>query len=315
MTVKLECQLSGQYVIKKWSATGELLQELGPFSNLITNTGLENIGSMEYGNMLTSCWVGTGTTPPAFTNTALVNTLSPEVPIYQMAQSNSGTPDYFGQLGLTFRFTPGQATGNLTEVGVGTNWFNGVDYEQKLFSRALIVDEFGNPLTITVLADEYLDVTYILRYYPPLNTGSGSFNISGVTYNYTARLAQAANTGVGYNPVLNFSGILAWEPSVVPSTATLGDITDQLVNVSNSDMSADVTRQAYVSNSKSITYSCRWALDQANFTNQIIGFLVMWGSSGNFFSVTFQVLLDKRINKTASKVLVLNVALAWSRKS
>lgn len=57
----------------------------------------------------------------------------------------------------TIRFGAGAAAGNIAEVAVG--WGSGLN---NIFCRALVRDENGDPTTVQVAADEYLDVTYTL---------------------------------------------------------------------------------------------------------------------------------------------------------
>ena len=76
---------------------------------------------------------------------------------------------YYRWAKVTWRFGQGVAAGNISEVGLG--WGN-----SNLWNRALIKDANGNPTTITVLSDEYLDVVSEIRDYPTLSS-SGSFNL------------------------------------------------------------------------------------------------------------------------------------------
>jgi hypothetical protein len=76
---------------------------------------------------------------------------------------------------------------NLSEAGVGWGTSGST-----LISRALIIDPITQlPTTVTPLADELLDVTYELRYYPPLvDVTSPQVTLNGVVYNTITRAAS-----------------------------------------------------------------------------------------------------------------------------
>lgn len=127
----------------------------GWFDNLITNAGLRALLSTS--TISARCVVGSSSQVPAATDTTLVNRMG------SMSGSGSKAIGYdaangFGWTRMTYAFTPGQATGNVREVGITLT-----STSSNLFSRALVRDASGQPATITVLADEYLTVIYELR--------------------------------------------------------------------------------------------------------------------------------------------------------
>jgi hypothetical protein len=63
-----------------------------------------------------------------------------------------------------------------------------------LFSRALIADAEGNPITITVLPDDYLTVLYELRLYPPEGITTATVTIAGVETEVTVRAVNLTTT-------------------------------------------------------------------------------------------------------------------------
>lgn len=161
--------------------------------NLILNAGIDRmmgsaLGCAQY------CQIGTGQTAPAATDTQLQNRIASTNTI-QVAWSNTynaGPPDYIEAM-RTYRFALGalnsSVSGNFAEVGVG--WAA----TGSLFSRALITDVNGNATTISVLADEQLDVVYRFRLYPLQSDVTGSITLDGVSYNYVLRAHKVnANT-------------------------------------------------------------------------------------------------------------------------
>lgn len=128
----------------------------GWFDNLITNAGLRALLSTS--TIAARCVVGSSSQVPAATDTTLVNRMG------SISGSGSKSIGYdaangFGWTRMTYAFTPGQATGNVREVGITLT----TSSSSNLFSRALVRDASGQPATITVLADEYLTVIYELR--------------------------------------------------------------------------------------------------------------------------------------------------------
>jgi hypothetical protein len=198
---KFHVNVQGFYRIQKFKhVNGKriLNQTIDWFPNLITNIGLDRMAysGSGAGDYLRSCMVGSGNTAPAVTDNSLgaqvaatANNIyvSPN-PIQSSVCGYETTSPYYCWIITTYRFFEGEATGNIAEVGIG--WWD--DPNWRCFSRALILDGGGSPTTITVLADESLDVTYELRFYPKEtdNTGNVTFTGSiGGTYAWTMRSA------------------------------------------------------------------------------------------------------------------------------
>ena len=160
--VENKLKVYGEYEFRVHKATGEHVRTV-VVPNLITTAGLNKwVGSQE------ACrnyiFIGTGTTPPTFSDTQMGVYKTYKAVGSPLSETNSGAPDYITTLTSYTRFAVGTATGNITEVGIG--WitdFASVPDNHRVFSRALIQDVDGDPVTITVLADESLDVYYRLR--------------------------------------------------------------------------------------------------------------------------------------------------------
>ena len=166
------------------------------FPNLITNQGLDRMGSnLDY---LTYCQVGSGDNTPANTDTTLETFVAATNNTSNDTAAAQASAPYYASRTKVFRFAAGAAAGNLSEVGIA--WTNGAG---SLYSRALILDGGGLPTTITVLSDEFLDVTYQLRIYPPTVDVTGTITLDGNNYNYVLRACNvtavmpAFNTGWG----------------------------------------------------------------------------------------------------------------------
>lgn len=308
-------RVAGEYTIcRRKAATGQLVQQVGPFKNLITNIGLNRFGT---GNCDVA-FVGTGTATPNVTNTALQAELAQTTTRTGLptVTRSSGTP-YWVSRSVTWRFNAGEATGNISEVGIG--W---IDYTpsptSRCFSRALVVDGGGSPVTITVLADEVLDITYTIKYYPPLTDHTQSLSISSVAYTVVTRAAQCTDNNTAVDGALqgfyNYAVTVAGATS--PAVVSLGSLTEDLQNVS-ATASALTSANPYVDNSKTITGVFTCDLEVGNFAGGIQGFSTLTGSDGGAaIGLTYQryqSTVTPAIPKDATKVLSVGVAYSWDR--
>lgn len=197
ITFSVHSQFEGVYTLKKRKADGTVTYE-NSFHNLITNSGLNLIGrSYSTGNhsLFSVCSVGSGNTTPQFTDTDLVlpvarkniNTGVDSRVFVEEVAGPPAVPAYWRYI-KTYSFLAGEATGNLSEISVGQKYQDGGTDFYVAFSRALILDGAGTPTTVTVLADEILEVTYELRCY-----------IDKAQYPFSATLNSVAYTGTKGN--------------------------------------------------------------------------------------------------------------------
>ncbi len=222
--------------------TGKVTRETPWFENLITNSGLDAIyttpaigSGVNY--IFNACYVGTGNTAPAYTDTTLTTYLagtnyssgaSPMSSWIYVAAAGS-VPPYWTSTG-TWTFGVGVATGTLAEVGIG---WGTPPSSYTLFSHALIVDGSGNPTTITVLASEQLEVSYTLQLYWNTVAQPGSLAFGGVTYTLSWLPSNLplpigaptgginpARTGLPYPSVLNAYNGSIGTPLTLPSGTT-----------------------------------------------------------------------------------------------
>lgn len=196
---ELKTCVEGEYLLKVHSPRGDREYR---FKNLITDAGLNRIfvgNVFGQGGAADYVQIGTGNATPAATDTTLQNRVA-STPTIQSALSQvyvAGPPDYH-QLSVTYRFALGAlntaSTGNLAEVGIG--WASA----GSLWSRALITNSGGSPITLSVLSDEQLDVTYVCRVYPPQTDATGSITLDGASYSYVMRPAGVTNTAGSGGP-------------------------------------------------------------------------------------------------------------------
>lgn len=314
--------MEGEYTMKVYKPDGTLSKEVGPFKNLITDAGINSYGiTSGVGSFnIQYCFVGTGTTPPTVSDTTMGAYVGVSNGTLSDTSTSGGAPDYYVQLSTVKRFNPGSATGNLTEVGMGELVSTTGPVYSLLFSRALIVDSSGNPLTITVLPDEYLDVTYTLRYYVSNSDSTVSVTDTGTgishtltSRRYSAATANANTTGnifpLGNGDTLTCMGRSS--AGVAPSLAPITSSTALLNSSGLGGSGVSFSYPGYVGNSYNRSVVATISLDTGNGTYGIEGFDVR---SAGALGLRTQVRVSPAIMKTNSKTLTVGFNVSWARR-
>lgn len=219
MILHMDVKVQGFFRLQVTGQDGRVHTDTGWFPNLITNQGMDwfgagapNFNTTGGTPLCTHCGVGTGTTTPAFTDTALTTPLAMSPPtaggnVEGISASTfvAGPPAYWSNV-KTYGFALGAVVGNISEVAVG-NCANGNTTPQA-FNHALIVDSGGNPTTISVLVTDALTVTYELRYY--INTTDTAYSgaISAVTYSGIYRRATVGSVPSLFYQIEGIGGIV-----------------------------------------------------------------------------------------------------------
>lgn len=291
-------------VVRK-SDTLEVVKDTGEFRNMITDYGMNYIAAS---GIFNGCTVGNGTTPETASDISIqsyVARTQSYAPSGNPAPSVGSTVSpYYSKCTATWRFAAGTAVGNLTEVGVICN-YTAPNYQ--LWSRTLIKDGSGNPITITVLPDEILDVYYEARIYLQSTATTGSMTIGSTTHTYrvlSSLLTSSAHGGIftrGFftnaNDLCNANnGALGASPNNFPSGTSLGGKTS-------------VTSVPYVSGSfsKGATYS----FAPGTATGNIRSFGIEMQPQGPIFGVE----LTPAYNKLATIELKLTHTISWARRA
>lgn len=308
--VKVSVESFYTFHVGKLSPAGEVLyrrEVAGVSANLLLDQGLDRLGANT--GWAAYCQVGSGNTPPVDADTGLETFVAATNTQESATRFAQGSPPYYSSAVKTYRFAPGTATGNLSEVGVG--WGSGAS---DLLSRALIVDGGGSPTTITVLADEFLDVTYTLRVYPPTVDVVDSITISGVEYDYVLRACTvtAAYSSSGFDftwgysiDSFNSSGQATTATSAQAYNGSLGAITT--VPSGTTDARTSQSNAAYGTNDLYRDVSFVWGLSDGNLAGGIsaVAFRIAWSS--------WQISFSPPIAKDATKTLSLTFRVTWDR--
>ena len=300
--VPVHVGLAGEIRMQVRHADGVLKSDTGWFHNTILNAGLDRMGS---GAWIQGCAVGTGNSTPTTTQTSLDNRIAYTINLYAESKLEYVTAaPYYGQLTRIYRFGPGVAAGNLSEVGLG--W--GSPTYAGLFCRQLIKDTNGNATTITVLASEILDVTYRLRLYLPADNVY-VLNISGSDYTVTVRPANF-NTP-SYIWACDCTNLaLAYDSSPIfgyTSATSLDTVFGSLVGETGQTDPNSATVAGYAPGSYKRSVTAVW-----NYTRATAGleYFTVYPTSG--FG-RYQVQFSPRIPKDNTNELTLTVSYTWGR--
>jgi hypothetical protein len=141
--------------------------------------------------------VGTVSVPaPDTDDTQLLGYIDGTATIVEHTSGAQPSAPFYGWDRTTYQYNPDDnpdiGEENLQEAGVG---WSTEDSPAALITRALFTDGIGGNPTFTPLDDEFLQVQYELRYYPPLVDTIGTVTLDGVLYNTISRASQVAQWG------------------------------------------------------------------------------------------------------------------------
>ena len=301
-------------VVRK-AETDEIVRETPEFLNLVLTTGLAR---MAVNTWIDRCCVGTGNSNPVASQVALDSFLASTTATAADDADTGGiqvtTAPYYWYGRRTWRFAVGVATGNISEIGLG--WGN-----TTLWNRALIKDTAGNPTTISVLADEYLDVISEVRVYPHESTGS--FNLVD-----KAGTVISAHTFIA-KPILRYNSVYGayWKPEAVKVgdsfgyTQGIGFSSDAMGNNNNSiTIGVELPGLTITAGANSITAKKTVTSSEANigphksFQTYMSGLMCGGGSnqSGmNNVGCCYKWEVNPPIPKDAETILTYSFTLTW----
>lgn len=300
-TIDMKIFLSGHFKLQVSDTPGGPAKRTVEFDNLITDAGLDRLGSSGNG-FIPFFALGTGTTTPSPSDVALSSPSSLIGGTLTLSSTPATVPPYVSSATFSRQSTQGQVAGTWTEVGVITAATGGV-----LFSRALIVDNLGNPTSITVLPTEFLTITYTLRMVIPDVDVISTFN--GITFTTRASdvLSSSWTPIVGTDiPSFGSARIQAFSGTIQPIT---GRPASSLSGVPNSFTPAS----PYVPGSFENTWSLTFQIAQANGTINSLVFGVGGGSSSAGQRYIFQTGLSMPIVKDNTQTLTFQFKATWGR--
>lgn len=326
--------LSGHFTLQVRKASDDSLVKEVAFNNLITNTGLDQLATGS-GNIIGRCVIGTGSTTPANGDTALAafsaaTTVTPADAPYTVTSQSTVLPYYTRHI-RTFRFNAGTLNGNYSELGL-----TGGPSPFLLFCRALILDNSGNPTTITILSDEYLDVIYELRAYIPYDDVVSTIDITGVGTGISLTRRTINIDKIGNNAGTIFSGGEWWQTTLVgwalnPFQSQIGQINNVSAVTYYATLSGLSTLRGRTDTSTASLgtplYSSWESVNSSTYvtgTYQKDATLVLGLSQHNGQPIRslfvnfagagcYQFLLGQDITKTSGQTLTFNLRTTWGR--
>ena len=190
MDAKIKMNFNNNYHIELIDSTTSKVKQSGDFHNIVTQGTLyllagTQIPSMfdkevrDYAytyRMLNAIKVGSGTTEPSYTDTALANTLWSAV---ADSRSFSWVDDYTGKGTAVFTFPATSSyVGTVTEVGLFDRYYyNGSNYNDyaSMCTRALLTDSEGQPISFVKTDIDILRITVTVEL--SLTSLSGAFKL------------------------------------------------------------------------------------------------------------------------------------------
>lgn len=288
------------------AATGIVERRLGPYRNIITDAGLNAIGNgTKIDTLVNYIAVGTSSTPPAATDTAL----GAETGV--RTTYNGGITDVvtaeasytYWEVTRTRVFTEAESNGNLTELGFFSANAGGTMWCHQLFR-----DELGDPTTLTKLNTQQLRITYAWRLYPDITVATDTLSIDGTSTDCDARAMRVDNSN-GWGSLVKNLG--AWstgqtrcyETNTFP-TPTGGDFSGTSVTASSA------TLQAYSNGNFYRDIDFVWDPGVANFATGIgaVGIVCVLNTDP-CFGTTF----TPKVGKTDVHRFTYTVRVSWAR--
>jgi len=282
------------------ASTEEITRETEWFKNIVLDTGLNR---MSVGTWIDRVRVGSGNSTPVASQTQLDNTIASTTTVLSDSQSVSKqttTSPYYVAAKRTYRFAEGVAAGNISEVGCG--WGNGLD----LWNRALVKDLNGDPTTITVLSDEFLDVIVEVRYYPT-QSFSGSFNLLNKTGGIVSSHTYTGLPHFGEGTLPTFDVVTG------ARTALFASNMNDVNTFPSSQIGSVATLSTYLS-PKTLTCTSSLPLATANGSIKTVrqNFNTITNTSTTAGSA-YKFEIDPPVVKTDQMVLSFTFSISWDR--
>lgn len=284
------------------------VEKTGWFDNIVLDSGLQR---MKVNTWYSGISVGSGNSTPVVTQVGLdsyINrTTTTSVNVTVGSSVDEDSRQYFWQR-MTYRFGAGAAAGNISEVGL--SWGTG----DSLWNRALVKNNLGNPTTITVLSDEYLDISVEIRFYLKYG-GTGSFDVLDAIGNVASSHNYSIMPYSRNEPTTGGIG------AVSPSHMTLytGEYTGVIGSPEISGRIGNTGRTS-IANSDLLQVSGRFTFDLTSGVGAIktmvlalSGFGFNTSSPSVLASFGYAFVLDVPIVKTNTERLTVDATINWGR--
>lgn len=328
--MKQHISLSGQFRIVKKSSDNQVLFDSGVLNNLLLDTGLDYFGDNtgDY-NILQNLAIGTGNSEPTPTQTRLdaIIAISNSVnTTYKNDYDSERDGEYYTPSKTCEYIFNNLNNVNIAEIGLvnGTNTSNYTAY-----TRALIKDDSGRPLVITVLQGEVLEVYYTLKMTYHLKEKETRIALSdgrGGTKGFVKchlKLAGVGGTNIGgsanYGFIVGFplvpsshgnNPVGIWEEPILGTFQATP--TGKFARYLNNGGRVYTGQKDYVS--KSYKKSLYMEISE-DFDLPKIGALIFYTTMG-FYQISFANESDNSpIDKNRTRTFRVELEISWSRDS
>lgn len=309
--MKMELGIKGLFRIDAVDSITGKKRELAPWqNNQLLNTGTNAMGLVD--NWMNYCQVGNDATPPDANQSGLGSWVAGTNVKQNDINGAQGTEPWYGWRRITYRFGIGEAAGNLSEMGIG--W--AVD-GSTLISRQLVRNQAGTPITIEVLPTEYLDVTYELRYYPPLLDVDAQHTIGGVVYETRTR-ASAVNTDQwSKNIGREMTAYAIFDSDWQAYDGAIGSLTEAPSGAAAACDNSNAYGQTYQGNSRQRTVGINCGSTGWNLGAGIRSLRIktMAGSYQTQFGANGDLQAGPTIPKTTLDTMQMNWTFGWTVKA
>lgn len=302
MNIDLGCaKVSGEFraVVKR---NGSVVKESDWNNNLLLDTFFSGIG---IANIRAA--VGTGSTPPSPTDTALASPLGGDSAVSTSTGSASISGDAINGYLYTTRtyilsWPQGAIVGNLSEYLLKSSNSN------TAFVRSLFKDANGDPTTISVGPSDQLEIWWRLK-----KQAVGSANMSSVTQQFTLNGAVTDVTCKNINPEL-FSSVNNFSPNISPEIINPGwaaklvtAVTPGITEIIDSNAGDDLTITTSSPSEQSILTQTPTATQESPGVARVSRSLVFGLNANASSNPTLAVLLDLYGTQNYLPKLVMSV--------
>lgn len=317
--VKVGPRVKGRFKLR--AMKGDIImRESAWCPNIIVN-GAFDYWFQNAGGSIGGFVAGAGTATPQPTDTALQSFLGGGGSIQEswVTRNTTVSPRSI-TFGVRIRANEGAVVGNVAEIALTRG---SPSSSAPIINRARVVDEMGNPTTITVLSDEFLEVIYEITLYAIEGaTGTLTINIDGTPTNFDYEIRPISmnstawwgiSSSVNFNPSGLLGAATSGQVSHVTDQTTFGDPSSSYSPAGYSISNRFTSRllAPYVPGSKERLQTIRLPLNGGNIAAPGIRSinLTLANSSTTSWCV-HQMLLDGPFLKLPTHVFDLPVTVA-----
>jgi hypothetical protein len=277
---------------------------------------------------ITGFVAGAGTATPQPTDTALQSYLGAGGSIQESwVTTNTTVSPRSITVGVRIRANEGAVVGNVAEIALCRGTGLTPNNSTPIFNRARVVDEMGNPTTVTVLSDEFLEVIYEITLYAIDGaTGTLTINIDGTPTDFDYEIRPISMKSAWWNIGTSAGGYVRFNPSGLLSFGTSGTVchvtaqttfgdpssSSNPAGYSSSNIFTGLVLAPYVPGSKVRLQTIRLPLNNGNIAAPGIRSINLALSSATYGQpwCIHQMLLDGPFLKLPTQVFDLPVTVA-----